>query len=560
MSLTGNATPSYILRGKVSKLDTLRGYSAYEVAVLAGFSGTKEEWLASLKGEQGDPGDASSLNVENGNGSGSMQQKGCTATGENSFAEGMWTTASAWTAHAEGEYTTASASAAHAEGLQTTATAKASHAEGETTVAKGVASHAEGKFTYTSGLASHAEGLGTQAHSRAQHVQGMNNIIDADGVYAHIVGNGADDTASKKSNAHTIDWDGNAWFAGEAYVGSHSGTNRDEGSERLARISDISNVSTEIEELRGDIFKIGADIEKASGDVSKVKNISFIVADVSGDVVSVSDSSDTKLEGLKLFGKTTQDGTPTPDSPVPLVSVGDGGSITVKIGVSTEDTATQSITANTPNGLPGIPVTSGGNYTDANGQQWVCDEVDFARGKYVHRVGGGKLTDITSWFFDHEIDGGYLMFKGTIPGTWYRNIEGYKYERTNGLYTHGRYREYYSPRYSQVYMAGASIYVVVGRENASDADAFKAWIDAQSAAGNTPEVMVALDPDRIAETDLTAEEIAAFKALHSNKPNTTVYNDGGAGMEMTYIADTKNYIDNKFAELQNAILSAGANV
>lgn len=285
-----------------------------------------------------------------------------------------------------------------------------------------------------------------------------------------------------------------------------------------------------------------------------------IVEEVSGDEISVSDSSDMDLEGLKLFGKTTQDGTPAPDAPVPLVSVGDGGSITVKIGVSAEDTATQSITANTPNGLPGIPVTSGGNYTDANGQQWICDEVDFARGKYVHRVGGGKLTDITSWFFDHEIDGGYLMFKGTIPGTWYRNIEGYKYERTNGLYTHGRYREYYSPRYSQVYMAGASVYVVVGRENASDADAFKAWVDAQSAAGNTPEVMVALDPDRIAETDLTAEEIAAFKALHTNKPNTTVYNDGGAGMEMAYIADTKLYIDNKFAELQNAILSAGANV
>ena len=300
-------------------------------------------------------------------------------------------------------------------------------------------------------------------------------------------------------------------------------------------------------------------VTSAAERIQKLVNNSVIV-DVSGEVLSVSDSSDMELVGLKLFGKTTQDGTPAPDAPVPLVSVGDGGSITVKIGVSAEDVAPQSITANTPIGLPGIPVTSGGNYTDANGQQWICDEVDFARGKYVHRVGGGKLTDITSWFFDHEIDGGYLMFKGTIPGTWYRNIEGYKYERTNGLYTHGRYREYYSPRYGQAYMAGASVYVVVGRENASDADAFKAWVDAQSAAGNTPEVMVALDPDRIAETDLTAEEIAAFKALHTNKPNTTVYNDGGAGMEMAYIADTKLYIDNKFAELQNAILSAGANV
>ena len=62
------------------------------------------------------------------------------------------------------------------------------------------------------------------------------------------------------------------------------------------------------------------------------------------------------------------------------------------------------------------------------------------------------------------------------------------------------------------------------------------------------------------ETPLSAEEIAAFKALHSNKPNTTVYNDSGAHMAVEYIADTKTYIDNKFAELQNAILSAGANI
>ena len=56
MSLTGKTTPSYIIRGKVSKLDTLRGYSAYEVAVINGFKGTEAEWLASLKGEKGDTG------------------------------------------------------------------------------------------------------------------------------------------------------------------------------------------------------------------------------------------------------------------------------------------------------------------------------------------------------------------------------------------------------------------------------------------------------------------------------------------------------------------------
>ena len=46
----------------------------------------------------------------------------------------------------------------------------------------------------------------------------------------------------------------------------------------------------------------------------------------------------------------------------------------------------QLLTLPTPNGLSGIPVTSGGNYTDQNGQQWVCDEVDLERGVKVQRI------------------------------------------------------------------------------------------------------------------------------------------------------------------------------
>lgn len=47
----------------------------------------------------------------------------------------------------------------------------------------------------------------------------------------------------------------------------------------------------------------------------------------------------------------------------------------------------QTLTINTPNGLCGIPVGTGGNYTDSTGQQWICDEVDFERGVYVQRIG-----------------------------------------------------------------------------------------------------------------------------------------------------------------------------
>ena len=58
MSLTGNASSGYTLKGKLSGMpDTIRGYSAYEVAVLNGFKGTEDEWLESLVGDKGDKGD-----------------------------------------------------------------------------------------------------------------------------------------------------------------------------------------------------------------------------------------------------------------------------------------------------------------------------------------------------------------------------------------------------------------------------------------------------------------------------------------------------------------------
>lgn len=61
-----------------------------------------------------------------------------------------------------------------------------------------------------------AEGISTIATAKGQHVQGRYNIEDIDNQYAHIVGNGEEGVPS---NAHTIDWEGNAWFAGEIKVG-----------------------------------------------------------------------------------------------------------------------------------------------------------------------------------------------------------------------------------------------------------------------------------------------------------------------------------------------------
>lgn len=241
-----------------------------------------------------------------------------------------------------------------------------------------------------------------------------------------------------------------------------------------------------------------AEVGKLKEDTTALqKRQNVLVGSENGNPVSCNDAYSAPLCGLTVYGKSTQDGTPTPDAPVPIVSAGDGGSISAKVtgknllnpslfqnnkyqsfnaesgyyeidsvnnywitgiqpclpsttyhfNVYTEggcfydekknvigiigfeftvktpskcayycinfstvrlpygspviatvsESATyspyreQSLTLQTPNGLPGVPVTSGGNYTDPQGQQWVCDEVDFGKSVKVQRIDKGAF-------------------------------------------------------------------------------------------------------------------------------------------------------------------------
>ena len=87
-------------------------------------------------------------------------------------------------------------------------------------------------------------------------------------------------------------------------------------------------------------------------------------------------------------------------------------------------------------------------------------------------------------------------------------------------------------------------YPVFAEKGKSTIESFKQWIDS---IGGLPFYYVLNTP---IETPLTAEEIAYYKALHTNYPNTTIFNTDGTNMDVSYVADTKLYIDNKFAELQ----------
>ena len=137
------------------------------------------------------------------------------ARGVCSHAEGDSTQASGGYSHTEGQGTEATAYYAHAEGSSTVASSQGAHAEGHRTTASGTYSHAEGEDTASPGACSHAEGKGTYATMQNGHAQGKWNKKTTG--YADIIGNGTADNA--RSNAYNMDWNGNAEFQGEVYVG-----------------------------------------------------------------------------------------------------------------------------------------------------------------------------------------------------------------------------------------------------------------------------------------------------------------------------------------------------
>lgn len=194
----------------------------------------------------------------------------CTASGDSSHAEGYYTTASGDYSHAEGRTSVAKFDAAHAEGGNTLAEGQYSHAEGYLSKAKGVnshaegadaiasggQSHAEGNLTVASGSNSHAEGYKTTAKHRSQHVFGECNAIDSSnasganrGTYVEIVGNGANESA--RSNARTLDWNGNEELTGnlKLYAGKNNEINVGQTLTSIANV-DISSLQTTVNNMQ----------------------------------------------------------------------------------------------------------------------------------------------------------------------------------------------------------------------------------------------------------------------------------------------------------------------
>ena len=168
---------------------------------------------------------------------------GCTASGYWSHAEGELTTVSSYASHAEGSYCTMP------DGTKrySTAGGYASHTEGGGCHTTGVASHAEGIGTTANGRCAHVEGFYTVASGKSQHVEGVANIEDTEDKYIHIAGNGT--LPTDRSNAYTLDWSGNAWFAGTVSTDAVILRSSTEGSTKTFRLTVNDNGELAVSEI-----------------------------------------------------------------------------------------------------------------------------------------------------------------------------------------------------------------------------------------------------------------------------------------------------------------------
>jgi hypothetical protein len=175
-------------------------------------------------------------------------------------------------------------------------------------------------------------------------------------------------------------------------------------------------------------------------------------------------------------------------------------------------------------------VTSGGNYTDNDGQQWICDEVDLERGVYVQRCNVVEFDGTNHSFYTGQHTNGQL----------YIGISDFDIARNTTVISSHYKSSIWSNNNGEVYCSND---VVIATDNR-----FTTVSKAKEYLGENP-VTFAYILETPVEKSLSETEIAAYRALHTNKPNTTILNDSGAHMIVKYAADTKLYIDNKIAAL-----------
>lgn len=187
----------------------------------------------------------------------------------------------------------------------------------------------------------------------------------------------------------------------------------------------------------------------------------------------------------------------------------------------------QTLTIDTPNGLPGIPVNKGGNYMDVNSQQWICDEIDLERGKYVQRIGRKNFKDMT--WKKHPVS-------GTIEGRFYsENVLDIKMSNAPDIQFDALSNKFPSPIDGNVLFNTSVSAISIYREEGEKIFAKIVGVtELEEFVSKTNDAYIIYQLATPIERDLTPEEIAAYKTVHTYAGTTVIMNDENVGMEVSY--------------------------
>ena len=260
---------------------------------------------------------------------------------------------------------------------------------------------------------------------------------------------------------------------------------------------------------------------------------------------------------------------PSPEYPQEIVSAGDEGEISITLSDSGEQS--QSLTLQTPDGLPGIPVGSGGNFVDEDGQEWICNYRDWARGVDVQNIATLVYSSDDEDFIrlywngqrEEQLSYGCVDFYVfNNRGVQISQVDilmcshfPLKRNVTSGIPGEPGTMAAANRLYFRILLS--TIGATASDDDSTLLQAVRNWLNTQLTLG-TPVTAIVKITSPI-ETPIPAEELAAYRALHAYDGTTVLTPDDAlAQLEVDYIVKPKAYIEKKLTAIEQKIQEVAA--
>lgn len=253
----------------------------------------------------------------------------------------------------------------------------------------------------------------------------------------------------------------------------------------------------QIEQNKTDIASLKTETSSLKEDLSN-KITKFYASNQGG--THITDSDNGKIQDMMIYGRSSQDGTPTPENPVEIKSV-----VNPTVKVTNEDgLKVQSVTLNNIT-LNAIPVSSGGNVT-IGGQQYISDYVDIEKGKLYRKVKRLNLKDVNDTSIAHSFHSngnGYLSFSLSFTG-----IANKEHRPISNRYKGSGWTD----KSGYVYTPGGNDIIFVDDR----------FTDRQTAIKLVQDTYVIYALSSQTEEDLSLEQIKSLKSLSTYYPITNI--------------------------------------